>query len=324
MQQEEREMTPLPALLRREVSDLLAFLAHPKRNEPEQYEVIKTRLDCLRFVTQIVERECANAADLRGWQEWFRTETDSYFSLSNTCKRARVWPEGFPGDFRTLEGIYANAPIGEGLAAHLDRYSISSTLAIAIRSRLRKLGELLQERASSETTSANWLNLACGSCRELLSASSPQAERITVHYVDTDPNALAYAKTLLSEKNIQANFITESAFRFINAERNRKRFGDFSLIYSAGLFDYIPSDRLVKLLKALYESLQPGGVLITPFKEMRYYETFDYHWFSNWHHFLQRSEDDFRSIFKEAGMADDAISMERDESGVILFFTVRK
>jgi hypothetical protein len=106
-------MMAIPAILQREVSELLAFLAHPKRNDPEQYEVIKTRLDCTRFVTQIVERQGANAADLRGWQEWFRAETDPYFSLSNTCKRARVWPEGFPGSFRTLKpSTITDSPIG--------------------------------------------------------------------------------------------------------------------------------------------------------------------------------------------------------------------
>ena len=321
-----REMntTIIPEILKREVSDLLRFLSEPERNEPNQYEVIKTRLDCMRFITEIVEKEINDTKELRTLQKWFRENTESCLSLSNTCRRARTWPEGFPGDFRTLEGIYLNEPIGDGLAAHLDRYSISSTLAVAIRSRLRKLSNKLQEYVLSESTSANWLNLACGPCRELLSISFPQSKNITVHCVDSDPNALEYAKKLTSGINVQVKFINENVFGFINAENNIKRFGSISTIYSAGLFDYISSDKLIKLINALYNSLQSGGVLLAPFKEKRYYKTFDYHWYSKWHYFLQRSEDDFRDIFKKAGIPNSSISMERDESGVILFYTIRK
>jgi hypothetical protein len=61
-------------------------------------------------------------------------------------------------------------------------------------------------------------------------------------------------------------FLAENAYRFANPKRNATRFGDFSTIYSAGLFDYIPSDRLSTLIAALYQSLGTGGMLIAPLK----------------------------------------------------------
>ena len=75
---------------------------------------------------------------------------------------------------------------------------------------------------------------------------------------------------------------------------------------------------------SLYQSLAPNGLLIAPLKDRCRYETFDYHWGARWSFFLQRDESDFRAIFAEAGIPHDAIAVERDDSGVILFFTVRK
>lgn len=309
--------------LEREVLELVDFLSEPRRNDPDQYEVIKTRIDCVNFVTQAFERE-HEVAEVRRMRRWFRQVTDPVLSSSNTCRRARVWPEGYPGDFRTLEGIYANTPVGDGLAQHLDRYSLSSTLAVAIRSRLRRMTELLTSRQQEEGGSCHWLNLACGPCRELLSLAAPDAGQTIVHCVDTDPNALHYARILLAQSPVATDFIPDNALEFDDAHRNIDRFGPLSTIYSAGLFDYIKSERLVSLLGGLYDSLQPDGVLIAPFKEQRYYDTFDYHWYSKWHYFKQRSEDEYRSILAKAGVPDDAISLERDESGVILFFVVRR
>lgn len=52
--------------------------------------------------------------------------------------------------------------------------------------------------------------------------------------------------------------------------------------------------------------------------------TFDYHWLCRWHFFLQRPESEFRAAFAAAGIPSEAISAERDETGVLLFFTVRR
>jgi len=312
------------AALEAEVFDLVDFLSDPRRDDPDQYEVIKTRLDCVKFVTQAIERAYSKG-EVRAMQKWFRQMTDPVLGLSNTCYRARVWPEGYPGDFRTLEGIYSNTPVGVGLAAHLDRYSLSSTLAVAIRSRLRKLTELLTDRQREERGLSSWLNLACGPCRELEWLPPPDNGRTVVRCVDTDPNALQYAAaTVLAQSDVEPHLIHDNAFAFTDAARNNQRFGPLSTIYSAGLFDYIPSKRLVAVIRGLFNSLGRDGMLIAPFKEQLYYDTFDYHWYSKWHYFLQRSESEYRSILAESGIPHDAISLERDESGVILFFVIRR
>ena len=90
---------------------------------------------------QVVEAEADGRHVSR--QEWFRGEIALTISRGRLMGRALTWPEGYPGDYITLEGMYSNEPMGEGFARHLDEYSLSSTLAIAVRSRLQHLGRLI-------------------------------------------------------------------------------------------------------------------------------------------------------------------------------------
>lgn len=315
----------VPKALRDEVADFLAVL-QGDHDEDNLYQIIETRLGFLKSVTRNVEAQFrSDNARLAYLRNWFRQQTDAVFSKSNLMHRARAWPEGYPGDYLTLEAIYANQPQGEGVSGLLDRYFLSRTLAVAVRSRLRTLCRLLSERSTAEPAGARWLNLAAGSCRELLYTPPALIAQRQILCIDYDTKALDYAKRLLAERTGDAiTFRTDNAFRMANAKRNVERHGKFTTIYSAGLFDYVKSEPLTRLVAGLYGSLAEDGVLIAPFKDATRYETFDYHWLVNWHFFLQRSEDDIHRVFSEAGVPRERIAVTRDPSGVILFFVATK
>jgi hypothetical protein len=107
-------------------------------------------------------------------------------------------------------------------------------------------------------------------------------------------------------------------------EMNMKEFGMQDIIYSVGLFDYLPTDFLVNLLRALYNMTTPGGKLITSFKDAERYRSQEYHWIFDWDGFLQRTEEDFRNILFEAGIPDTSISEVREDSGIIVFYVITK
>lgn len=314
----------IPTLLETETTACMEAFRACDGSAPHHYEVAEARWDCLKFAVQSVEREWRGSSEhLKELQAWFRQTTEPVLGQGRILQRARTWPEGYPGDYVTLELVYANEPNGEGLARILDRIFLSRTLAVAVRSRLRKLAQSLVVRATEETTTSNWLNLACGSCRELLSV--PVREDRAIHCVDSDPNALNYARQLLSKRtNETLHFHTENAFRLVNPRRNIQRFGEFTTIYSAGLFDYLNDETLSRLLAGLYGSLAKGGVLIAPLKDATRYETFDYHWAAKWDFFFQRTEASFLRIFEVAGIPVADTTVKRDESGVILFFQARR
>ena len=231
----------IPDPLRKVVAEFTAFLETPGSGEPQRYELIESRFDCVKFVTQQLNSSGNFTPDeVRAFQAWFHSETDQWLLHSPMISRARTWPEGYPGDYKTLEGVYANEPAGEGVGLHLDRYFLSRTLAVAIRSRRRRLAELLTARTAAESNAAIWLNLACGSCRELLDVPPPLSKR-KIFCVDSDPNALSFAGALLANQPLgELVFRTENAYKFVNPERNATRYGQFSTIYSAGLLTTLP------------------------------------------------------------------------------------
>lgn len=310
----------VPKLLRDEVADFLALLQR-RRDEEFLYQTIETRLDFLKSLVRDLQTQFRHDQPYLAYlRHWFKQQTDAALAKSRLMHRARTWPEGYAGDYVTLESIYTEEVAGEGVARALDHYFLSRTLAVAVRSRLRMLSRLLTERAAVETGSARWLNLAAGSCRELLAVPAAAKPRQIV-CVDSDPNALAYATRLLQDRGGDTlTFKADNAFRLMNARRNLERYGEFSTIYSAGLFDYVKSERLVPLIAGLYGSLARGGVLVAPFKDASRYETFDYHWLVNWDFFLQRTEGDIRQLFSAAGVPAEYLTVARDDSGVILFF----
>lgn len=314
----------IPQALTNKTRNLLTRLKACNGSGDDSYEIVEAQIYNMKYFVQELERNWHRTADeVAATRVWFRTQAAPVLQIGRLLRRANVWPEGHPGDYITLEAVYENQWEGEGLAGHLDRYFLSRTLAVALRGRLRKLTEILNRRAAEDLHKSNWLNLACGSCRELLSVP-PQAGRV-IHCLDTDQNALNYAKSLLGERaNERIEFYAANAFRLLDARRNIERFGLFTTIYSAGLFDYMADDKMVRLLSGLRESLSEGGVLIAPIKDAKCYETFDYHWLAKWDHFLQREEADFLRILVSAGFSESDITTERDDSGVIVFFIARR
>lgn len=314
----------VPRALHDEVADLLALL-RAGRDGDGFYEIVETRLRYIKSVVHAVESDLrTDKAHLNYVRDWFRQQTDAVLSQSRLMQRARLWPEGYPGDYLTLEAVYANRPEGDGIGRLFDRYFLSRTLAVAVRSRLRTLSRLLSERMTAEPRGARWLNLAAGSCRELL-ALPPLDKPRRILCIDYDPNALEYARRLITPRARDAiTFKTDNAFRMVNAKRNLERYGEFTTIYSAGLFDYVKSGQLARLVAGLYGSLAKGGVLIAPFKDAGRYDTFDYHWLVRWDFFLQRTEADIREVFDDAGVPPERLNVTRDESGVILFFVASR
>ncbi|NKB23918.1 MAG: hypothetical protein GKR87_05975 [Kiritimatiellae bacterium] len=125
---------------------------------------------------------------------------------------------------------------------------------------------------------------------------------------------MEFAKELLPKGgSLNPRFLKENAYRFSNAKRNNERFGGFTTVYSAGLFDYINTSQLTKIVGGLWESLVDRGMLILPFKDKLRYETFDYHWLVKWDAFFQRDQNEFVDICRRAGIPEDSISTERDD-----------
>jgi len=172
------------------------------------------------------------------------------------------------------------------------------------------------------------LDIACGSCREV-SLLVPDIKRSKAHFtcIDLDGDALDFAVNRLAPADLapeQIRMNKYNALRMFDHDIASAEFGPQDVIYSVGYFDYLPDDFLVKLLRSLYQLLNKGGKLIAAFKDADRYRAEEYHWIADWDGFLQRTVKDFERILGEAGIPADKITMTRDRTGVIAFYSSTK
>ncbi len=252
----------------------------------------------------------------------FRQMTDSIFSKSYYVNRARTWPRGYMGDYLTLDSVYSNTPLSDGVGYYLDQRFLRSTLGTAVRERLSTLTSLLSD-AIKQYSSPAILNIACGSCRELVSLSNDIMDADgNIICFDHDDAALDFSMKRLASTRLDldhSSFRKYNAYKIVSHDRNMKEFGPQDIIYSAGFFDYVKDSALIPMLSSVYRLLKPGGTLIAPFKDANQYRTQEYHWIVDWTGFFQRTPEEILDLIEAAGIPREKYRTVRDKSGVILF-----
>lgn len=325
-----RTLDDATEIFNKRLEELEQRCMYPDEDSEKILEETKKTIDviceaCKAFESVVEDPELVGDARSR-----FRMQTTPLLSKSYCINRVRTWPQGYQGDFKTLEGLYRNTPLSEGIGYYLDLCCLNFPLGTAVRNRLRKLQDILREELHHRN-SPSVLNIACGSCREVFELASDikhSGARFTC--IDLDDDALAFAASRLSYTGIspvtsdQVTLRKYNAVRMFDSELNMIEFGLQDIIYSVGLFDYLPTDFLINLLRSLYKMTMPGGRLITSFKDAGRYRSQEYHWIFDWDGFLQRTESDFRDILSNAGIPDSAISETREESGIIVFYVIAK
>lgn len=280
---------------------------------------------CKAFEQETRDRNVILDARLR-----FRQKTNGLISKSYFLNRARTWPQGYQGDHKMLEGIYRNTSLSEGIGYYLDQLFLHMPINESARQRIIKLEDILRNELQNRRR-PSVLNIACGSCREIFElAGDIEQSGAKVTCIDLDNDALSFAANRLSYTNIspvtsnQVVLRKYNALRMFDHELNMSEFGKQDIIYSVGFFDYLPTEFLVNMLRALYGLLNPGGLIIAAFKDATRYRSVDCHWLVDWDGFLQRTEENFRSIFDDARIPVSAITESRVDSGIIIFYLITK
>ncbi|HAS84756.1 MAG TPA: hypothetical protein DCS23_01625 [Candidatus Yonathbacteria bacterium] len=140
----------------------------------------------------------------------------------------------------------------------------------AVRNRLRlvtkELEKAIREKLS-EGEEINLLSIAAGSARAILdSISIPElnGKRISVSFLDKNPEANEYSKNLVSERRYAPNYhfqwIVDRANNFpVHFDKNNQP----NIIEIVGLLDYFDLNSIRRLFLSVYENLKDGGIFIT-------------------------------------------------------------
>lgn len=287
--------------------------------------VTEAATHCLRTCRELECEIGDQEQELRAAQKAFRNAIAPWFDKSWFMERGKTKPKGYPGDYIMLSAIYERLPKSPGLGGYLDQYILASALGRAVPGRMRAVKQFLVEELARRDGEVSILDIACGPCREFVDGleHGPNVHpKITV--VDSDQETLDFVAHSVSGVNgaPELNCVRHNALKIKSAKRNVERFGRPNIIYSVGLFDYIPDRLLIPMLQGLRETLADDGVLYLAFKDADRYDKSPYQWMQDWF-FFQRTVDDCLDLYRQAGFDVDKMEMTRDDTGVIVNFISR-
>ena len=246
-----------PASALRETLDRLAATHDDSRMSPTLVD--QAALSLLRY---------RSAAPLDEWKEFatgsFRShdlfrilQADPYASYS--VRR----PRGYPGDAVLMDFIYGGGSTPASLAASSEvgrsiYKQVSENPAFpAIQGRRDLLAGRIDELCRANRSS-RILSVACGHLREgwvLRKSERPRPARFLA--LDQDEKSIALVAAEQAESGVEC--LRESAIRLLS---NQFDIGEFDLIYSAGLYDYLSDEFSTRLLQAMVRRLASRGTLL--------------------------------------------------------------
>ena len=129
-----------------------------------------------------------------------------------------------------------------------------------VKDRLEK--EIVEKLKNQEEV--NILNIASGSARGIIEVlekfSKEDQKRISVVFLDKNPEALSYSKKLIKDKSIVSNLKWKEST--IGTYFDSHSTGDFDIIEIVGLLDYFDATKVKKTFQSIYNNLKMGGVVL--------------------------------------------------------------
>jgi extracellular factor (EF) 3-hydroxypalmitic acid methyl ester biosynthesis protein len=176
--------------------------------------------------------------------------------------RAFNKPRGYAGDAVMMDYIYgseeawtapATSPLGHGIF----NYTTNAAASSGVRARREHIAEKLDEIAR-EKVSPDVLAIACGHLREASMSSAVRRSRFGKFIaLDADEKSLQEVDRNFGRFGIQ---IEKTDVRKLIT--GRMDLGQFDLVYSTGLYDYLNQKTAQKLTLHLFNMLKPGGRLV--------------------------------------------------------------
>ena len=208
----------------------------------------------------------AHNASLR---EYSRRHLHNYFMTAPAAHRAYLKPFGYPGDYEVMRFLYERPFEGTNLFAKAMSLAVDQCAASrAVRSRKELVKRRLMERLENRQRPLHVLAIASGPAQELVELLREMPELpvpLEVLLFDQDKSALAYAYRRLqplqeARPEVKIVYLHESIKRLLRDHTLFDGFGEFDVVYSAGLFDYLRTPTAVRLARDLYSRVSPGGV----------------------------------------------------------------
>ncbi|MGV3605395.1 MAG: class I SAM-dependent methyltransferase [Planctomycetaceae bacterium] len=318
------------ALFKRLLAELGMEIAEetlPRREDAVYAKVLVAFEASQKACREFEAANCDRPDVVRDMQNGLREEIKVWFDKSWIANRALAKPSGFVGDYEMLIKLYDEVTPATGLGGYIDLCILDLPLARAVRTRLKAAREFVLAEIAQRGGDIRVLDVASGPCREYMGwPHVPGQGNVEIVVMDNDPKALAFVESEVATqmpKGTELKPVRYNALRTRSAEATIRNFGQFDIIYSVGLCDYLDDDQLISMLRGWRETLREGGVMLVAFKDTVQYDKTPYQWHLNWF-FFQRTEEDCLKLFEQAGFDMENMAVSRDGTGIIINFVSRR
>jgi len=247
------------------------------------------------------------------------------FGHDPLIQRTRAKPRGYAGDAVTLDLLYSGlseveaaqaTPLGRALFAA--NYVSGPPRSVRFRrERLARKIDATAERVSKPRI----LSLACGHLREGTTSTALARGRIgTFSALDQDPESLALIEA--EQGSVPGLDLIHGSVRDLLT--GKIEIAGYDLVYTAGLYDYLPVRVSTALTALLVRALNPGGELLIGNFVADYSGSALMEAFMDWK-LIGRSEAELRDLGKTIP-SEEIRSLETclDETGCIAYLELTK
>ena len=253
-------------------------------------------------------------------------------------RRAITKPRGYAGDYKIMLIYNQHEPNGDTLYERfLDiagkRHTLSRTVVARQKTAADEIRHALDGGASKVVSLASGPGIEIG---WVLREAEPPDREVTFVLIDQDEGALAYSydalhRELLASKwdtsrtHIQCIHLSVKQLLKPNDAQEeqigRQALVGADMVYSMGLFDYLPSLVAQRLLMFLYRHVEPGGKLFVGNLESEPNTTWLMDFVLAWH-LVWRTEADLLRLSDELEPRPSSAIVKRDSTQRCLFLRV--
>ncbi len=248
--------------------------------------------------------------------------------------RTNLKPRGYAGDSEMMRMVYSNDYEGDSSFAKLmHKHAVEQPAAEAVRNRRAFIAEWIhgyQTRFPGSTRKRlQVLSVACGPAFELRDVLDSPRRCGQLHFTlfDQDSYALLEAARVVDQiektrdVKLSVEYLRESVRTMLFTKQLIQRWGQYQLIYSMGLFDYLTPPVAAAVLGKLYQLLLPGGEMVIgnfhPGNRSRVYMDFWLDWV-----LFYRTEAELKEL--AADLPGAKLSVSAEPLGIQLFLHVGK
>lgn len=238
--------------------------------------------------------------------------------------RAFSKPRGYAGDARMLDYIYGreefwDPPAASELGKRIFEFTTQSPASLGVLARREYISHLLDNFAM-QIDSPDVLSIASGHSREAEMTAAFRRRKFG-RFVALDGDD----ESLVEASNCYGKFgMTTVHAKIGKLITGRLDVGRFDLVYSTGLFDYLGDPTARRLVKVMFNMLNPGGRLVIAnfmpeIRDTGYMESIMDWWL------IYRTREDMIRTTAEIPLSEiGEIRIEAEENQNIVFMEVQK